>query len=70
MINWIVGLFTAYLIVGLIIYCVSNEENGSWDWKKVLKFCVTWGVTYWNSYKDKGEEKDENNDKKEEEEAK
>jgi hypothetical protein len=67
MINWIVGLFTAYLIVGLIIYCVTNEENESWDWKKVLKFCLTWGVTYWNSYK---ENKDENNDKKEEEETK
>jgi hypothetical protein len=67
MFNWIVGLFTAYLIVGLIIYCVTNEENESWDWKKVLKFCLTWGVTYWNSYK---ENKDENNDKKEEEETK
>lgn len=68
MISWIVGLFTAYLIVGLFIYCVSNEENESWDWKKVLKFCVTWGVTYWNSYKE--ENKDKNDDKKEEEEAK
>jgi hypothetical protein len=67
MIDWIVGLFTAYLIVGLIIYCVTNEENESWDWKKVLKFCLTWSVTYWNSYK---ENKDENNDKKEEEETK
>jgi hypothetical protein len=46
---------------------VTNEENESWDWKKVLKFCLTWSVTYWNSYK---ENKDENNDKKEEEETK